>query len=52
VSVIAGFYAMFPVKAVAQPRAFALKVFAVVVIANIVGVLLYSIRGRRKRDGG
>jgi amino acid transporter len=49
VSVIAGFYAMFPVKAVAQPLAFALKVFAVVVIANIVGVLLYSIRGRQKR---
>jgi hypothetical protein len=49
VSVIAGFYAMFPVKAVAQPLAFAVKVFAVVVIANIIGILLYSIRGRQKR---
>jgi amino acid transporter len=49
VSVIAGFYAMFPIKPVAQPWAFALKVFAVVALANIVGVLLYSLRGRGRR---
>jgi hypothetical protein len=49
VSIIAGFYAMFPIKAVAQPLAFALKVFAVVVVANIVGLLLYAIRGKRNR---
>jgi F0F1-type ATP synthase membrane subunit a len=47
VSVIAGFYAMFPVKAVTQPLAFAIKVFAFVAIANVIGVLLYSIRGKR-----
>jgi len=49
VSIIAGFYAMFPIKAVAQPLAFALKVFAVVVVANILGFLLYAIRGKRNR---
>jgi amino acid transporter len=48
VSLIAGFYAMFPIKAVAQPRAFALKVFAVVLVANIVGVVLYTVRGKGK----
>lgn len=47
VSLIAGFYAMFPIKAVAQPRAFALKVFAVVLIANVIGVVLYAVRGKR-----
>jgi len=47
VSLIAGFYSMFPIKAVAQPRAFALKVFAVVLIANIIGVVLYAVRGKR-----
>ena len=47
VSLIAGVYAMFPIKAVAQPRAFALKVFAVVLIANVVGVVLYAVRGKR-----
>jgi hypothetical protein len=38
---------MFPIKAVAQPRAFALKVFAVVLIANVIGVVLYAVRGKR-----
>jgi amino acid transporter len=47
VSLIAGFYAMFPIKAVAQPRAFALKVFAVVLLANIIGAVLYAVRGKR-----
>ncbi len=47
VSLIAGFYSMFPIKAVAQPRAFALKVFAVVLIANVIGVVLYAVRGKR-----
>ena len=52
VSIVAGIYAMFPVKPVAQPLALALKIFAVVVVANIVGALLYSLRGRRKRAVG
>lgn len=47
VSLIAGFYSMFPIKAVVQPRAFALKVFAVVFIANVIGVVLYAVRGKR-----
>jgi amino acid transporter len=47
VSLLAGFYAMFPVKQVAQPRAFAIKVFAVVFVANIIGAALFVIRGRR-----
>jgi len=50
VSVIAGFYAMFPIKPVAQPLAFALKVFAVVLIANVVGTLLYLVRGRHEGE--
>src|SRR5947207_12468527 len=40
VSIVSGMYAMFPVKPVAQPLALALKIFAVVVVANIVGALL------------
>ena len=52
VSLIAGFYAMFPIKAVAQPRAFALKVFAVVLIANVIGVVLYAVRGKRTLRAG
>ena len=47
VSLIAGFYSMFPIKAVGQPRAFALKVFAVVLIANVICVVLYAVRGKR-----
>lgn len=47
VSLIAGFYAMFPIKAVAQPLAFALKVFTFVLIANVIGVVLYAVRGKR-----
>ncbi|HEU5239591.1 MAG TPA: APC family permease, partial [Pyrinomonadaceae bacterium] len=49
VSLIAGFYAMFPVKKVAQPRAFALKVFAVVLISNAIGVAIYKFDKRRAK---
>lgn len=49
VSLLAGFYAMFPIKQVAQPRAFALKVFAVVLAANVAGAALFWFRGRRAR---
>ena len=49
VSLIAGFYAMFPVKEVAQPRAFALKVFAVVLISNAIGVAIYKFDKRRAK---
>ena len=49
VSIIAGIYAMFPVKSVAQPVSFAVKVFAVAFFANLVGGLLYLIRGRQAR---
>jgi glutamate:GABA antiporter len=48
VSIIAGFYAMFPVKAVDRPIAFAVKVFAVALVANVIGGLLYLLRGRKK----
>jgi amino acid transporter len=47
VSVVAGFYAMFPIKAVDRPLAFALKIFFVVVVANVIGVVLYAVRGRK-----
>jgi amino acid transporter len=49
VSIIAGFYAMFPVKAVDRPIAFAIKVFAVAFMANVIGALLYLLRGRKAR---
>jgi amino acid transporter len=49
VSVIAGIYSMFPVKAVDRPIAFASKVFAVTVIANVIGVLLYLVRGKQRQ---
>jgi glutamate:GABA antiporter len=48
VSIIAGIYSMFPVKPVARPITFAIKVFAVVLIANAIGMLLYAFRGRKK----
>lgn len=52
VSIIAGFYAMFPVKAVPQPISFALKIFLVVVIANVIGAFLYLLRGKQKKTAG
>ncbi len=48
VSIIAGVYAMFPVKPVEQPIAFAAKVFAAALIANVVGALLYLVRRNKK----
>jgi len=47
VSVIAGFYTMIPITQVESPRAFAVKILAVVVIANLIGVALYLVRGKR-----
>jgi hypothetical protein len=41
VSIIAGIYAMFPVKSVDRPISFAVKVFAVAFFANAIGGLLY-----------
>lgn len=38
---------MFPVKPVEHPVAFAIKVFAAVVIANAIGALLYLLRGKQ-----
>ncbi|HKP36354.1 MAG TPA: APC family permease [Pyrinomonadaceae bacterium] len=54
VSIIAGFYAMFPVKPVDRPIAFAVKVFAVAAIANVIGFGLYLIRGGKPKqvEGG
>jgi len=47
VAVIAGFYTMIPITNVDHPGVFALKIIAVVVIANLVGVALYKCRGKR-----
>jgi hypothetical protein len=47
VSVLAGFYTLIPITPVEQPWGFALKILAVVVIANAVGAVLYLIRGKR-----
>jgi len=47
VSVIAGFYTMIPITQVDSPRAFALKIIGVVVLANVIGVALYMFRGKQ-----
>jgi glutamate:GABA antiporter len=47
VSVIAGYYTMIPITHVDSPRAFALKILAVVVVANVIGVALYLFRRNR-----
>jgi len=47
VSILAGFYTLIPITPVEQPWGFALKILAVVVIANAVGAVLYLIRGKR-----
>ncbi len=49
VSIVAGIYAMFPVKPVDQPLAFALKVFAFVVVANLIGLAIFVLDKRRAR---
>jgi glutamate:GABA antiporter len=53
VSVIAGFYTMIPITPVDYPRIFALKIIAVVVIANVIGILLFTLgRKRAERTAG
>ena len=47
VSIIAGIYAMFPIKPVAQPVSFAVKVFAFVAVANLIGIIIFSADKRR-----
>jgi glutamate:GABA antiporter len=47
VSVIAGYYTMIPITHVDSPRAFALKILAVVVVADVIGVALYLFRRNR-----
>ncbi|MEK6334360.1 MAG: APC family permease [Acidobacteriota bacterium] len=51
VAVIAAFYTMIPITHVDQPRIFALKIIVVVVIANAVGILLFTFgRNRAKKS--
>ncbi len=47
VSVIAGFYTMIPITKVDSPRMFALKILAVVVVANAFGIGLFTL-GRKR----
>jgi len=49
VSVIAGFYAMIPITHVDYPLIFAGKIIAVVVAANVVGVVLFTLGAKRSR---
>jgi amino acid transporter len=49
VSVIALFYTMIPITHVDSPRMFALKIIAVVVIANAVGIGLFVL-GRKRAE--
>jgi amino acid transporter len=46
VSVIAGFYTMIPITHVDSRLMFAMKVLAVVIAANAIGVALYAFRGK------
>jgi len=47
VSVIAGFYTMIPITQVDSPRMFAIKILAVVVAANAIGVTIYVLDKKR-----
>jgi amino acid transporter len=47
VSLIAGYYTMIPITKVDSPLAFALKILAVVVVANLIGLALYLFRRQR-----
>jgi glutamate:GABA antiporter len=54
VAVIAGFYTMVPITHVESPLTFAIKILAVVIAANVVGVVLFTLGKRReqgRRDG-
>ncbi len=44
VSVIACYYSLIPITTVSNPLMFALKIIAVVVGANVIGIVLYKIR--------
>ena len=44
VSVIACYYSLIPITTVSNPLMFALKILAVVVGANVIGVVLYKLR--------
>jgi glutamate:GABA antiporter len=52
VSVIAGFYTMVPITKVDSPRMFAFKILAVVIAANVVGVMIFTFGRRRERNSG
>jgi glutamate:GABA antiporter len=47
VSVIAGYYTMIPITKVDSPLAFALKIMVVVIVANVMGVILFAF-GRKR----
>jgi fructose-specific phosphotransferase system IIC component len=49
VSVIAGFYTMIPITKVESPRMFALKIIVVVIVANAIGVVLFTL-GRQRAE--
>ncbi len=44
VSVVAGFFTLIPITTVSSPLMFAVKIIAVVVVVNVIGVVLYRIR--------
>jgi len=52
VAVIAGFYTMVPITHVESPLTFAVKILAVVICANVVGVVLFTLGKRRERGRG
>jgi glutamate:GABA antiporter len=47
VAVIAGFYTMVPITHVESPWIFAIKILAVVIGANVIGVVLFTLGGKR-----
>jgi len=50
VSVLGGFFSFIPITSVASPWLFAIKIFVVVVAANVIGVALYRLRRTPKSD--
>ncbi len=50
VSVLAAYFTLIPITPVSNPLIFALKIIAVVVGANAIGVVLYRVRGAPRAD--
>jgi glutamate:GABA antiporter len=50
VSVVAGYYTMIPITKVDSPGLFAAKIMFVVIIANVIGVILFALGRKRGKN--